>query len=176
MLSDYHTVCINEYFLSVGGVCMNQSKCQLIYIAFWSRYCALFAQKLAYSYCRHWKWCIFSGLKSSVNFLIAAFNAFALHVPVKLIYLYFILASLFYFKEIKMVLINLDWHGNKILSSFWQLKIWPGFCWSGRVLVSFWAGNRQPDLATLVTGTLTVNWLVNHLVTVNIFHISFHFI
>ncbi len=35
-------------FLAVGGVCMNESKCQLIYIAFWSRYCALFAQKLAY--------------------------------------------------------------------------------------------------------------------------------
>ncbi len=113
---------------------MNESKCQLIYIAFWSRYCALFAQKLAYSYCRHWKWCIFSGLKSSVNFLIAAFNSFAVHVPVKLIYLYFILSSLFYFKEIKNGPYQpwLTWQLNsliilavKILG--WFLLKWAGF-------------------------------------------------
>ncbi len=44
---------MNNTFLAVVGVCMNESKCQLIYIAFCSLYCALFAEILAYSYFGH---------------------------------------------------------------------------------------------------------------------------
>ncbi len=49
-------LCINENtFLAVLGVCMNESKCQLNYIAFWPLYCA---KKWAYSYSGHWNWCM----------------------------------------------------------------------------------------------------------------------
>ncbi len=50
------------------------------------------------------------------KFLITLLCTVLIHIPVKLIYLYFILSSLFYFKKIKMGLINHDWHDNKILS------------------------------------------------------------
>ncbi len=40
------------------------------------------------------------------------------------IYLYLLpfFSALFYFEEIKMVLINLDWHGNKIISHYFGSK------------------------------------------------------
>ncbi len=64
----------------------------------------------------------------------------------------FILSSLFYFKEIykwslsTLIDMAIQFYNNTL---FWQFKFWSGFCWSGRALVSFWAGNCQPDLATL---------------------------
>ncbi len=91
-----------------------------------------FALKLAYSDCWHWKWCMrfFEGIGS---FLDCHFDRVCLHILVifghSLMYLpwfykflwetdpfYIILSSLFCFKELKMVLINLVWHGNNILS------------------------------------------------------------
>ncbi len=39
------------------------------------------------------------------------------------------------------------------ITFFWQWTFWVEFSWSGRVLESFWAGNRRPNpnLATLTT-------------------------
>ncbi len=50
LLSGYHTWITHVWLLWVW-----------INIAFWSLYCALFfAQKWAFSYCGHWKWCMCS--------------------------------------------------------------------------------------------------------------------
>ncbi len=107
--------------------------------------------------------CVFRGLKSSVNFLIATLKRFLdilsifsdKHLPSFDPYSCEIDLSLFYhhyFKEIykwslsTLIDMAIQFYNNTL---FWQFKFWSGFCWSGRALVSFWAGNCQPDLATL---------------------------
>lgn len=48
------------------------------------------------------------------------------------------------FKEVKTVLVNLGWHGNRIQSHSFGSEFF------GWVLKSFCAGNHRPNLATLV--------------------------
>lgn len=51
------------------------------------------------------------------------------------------------FYGVKMVHINIDWHDNIILSHYfdsWSFGHY--FCWSGRVSVRFWAGNRPSTM------------------------------
>ncbi len=76
-----------------------------------------------------------------------------------LAFIYIILSSLFRYKELKMALINLDLHS---ITLFWQLKFWAVF---GRVFVSFWAGNRPSNLATLLQALLQVERASCHAIT-----------
>lgn len=144
-------LCINElHILAVEGT-LTCVKCLIISILFFPfTYNGHFLQlnwlltlKMMHVFCICWFIVV---LKVSIwPFSLILIKVFALFWTAFL-GTWFLFLSLFCFKEIRMVLISLDWHEKKYNILFWQLMFCPVFLG----VVGLWWALARPNLATYI--------------------------